>query len=618
MPRLLAVLSLAAATVWGAPLGAAQEPAAPAPPQPAPAPARYQDITTAAGLDGVVPARVALRDLNGDGFPEALVHGPNPGRAGHTPRLFENVASADVPGGRAFVERTSEWHFDRAPGAGGEPKQSESSFAVTGDVNNDGRADCFRAVYNNLATHEKEPDTGERSVILLGTAGGTFTVRADAGVAPAGPVTTCSAVLVDVNNDGNLDLFTGNWYREYGKSLEGYVNRLYLGNGDGTFTDATEAAGLLTVAEPAKANSSRPTYGVSHGDIDDDGWQDLIVASYGRRWDRVWHNNGDGTFTDWGPKLGVDGDAIRHGKYPAWLKAIPRFKDRADEQPFRANGNTFAILPFDANNDGQLDLFSCAITHGWAGESSDLTALLLNGGPDADPPFRFTRDSASFVRPRADAQRWNQGDVGGATGDLDNDGRPEILVSATAYPDDQRLWIWSQQQPGAWTRVQEAWGVDLRDCGQVSVGDINGDGALDLLCAAGKTRWNKRPQPFLRLYLGTPPAANHWITITLEGSAGRSTAGEPGKATRSNRSAIGARVWVTTPASTFMREVTSAVGHFGIASPMRLHFGLGTEKTITSVRVRWPDAAHTVQTWTTATPDAHYVIRQGTGALERR
>jgi hypothetical protein len=614
MPRLIALLLLAAA-VWHAPLGAAQEPPPPPAPQPAPAPARFVDITTAAGLDGVVPARVALRDLNGDGFPEALVHGPNKGRAGHTPRVFENVASADVPGGRAFVERTAEWHFDRAQNAEGELEKSEAAFAVTGDVNNDGRADCFRAVYNNLASHEKQPDTGERSAILLGTAGRTFTLRTGAGVAPAGPVTTCSAVLVDVNNDGNLDLFTGNWYREYGKSLEGYVNRLYLGNGDGTFEDATEAAGLLTIPEPAKPASSRPTYAVSHCDIDSDGWQDLLVANYGRQWNRVWHNNGDGTFTDWGPRLGVDGDDIRHGKYPAWLKAIPRFKNRADEQPFRANGNSFALLPFDANNDGFMDLFCCEITHGWAGASSDLSALLLNGGPQAEVPFKVARDAASFVRPRADDQRWNQGDVGGATGDLDNDGRPEILVSATAYPDDQRLWIWSQQQTGQWTAVHQAWGVDLRDCGQVSVGDINGDGALDLLCAAGKTRWNKRPQPFLRLYLGTPPAANHWITITLEGSAGRTEAKAP---TRSNRSAIGARVWVTTPAGTHMREVTSAIGHFGIARPMRLHFGLGTATRITAIRVRWPDGAHTVETWTAAALDGHYVIRQGTGALERR
>ena len=86
-------------------------------------------------------------------------------------------------------------------------------------------------------------------------------------------------------------------------------------------------------------------------------------------------------WADIAPQAGLDGDDVRHGRYPGWLKERakedPRF-DRDDEKPFRANGNTFDGAVGDIDGDGDFDLFLSEITHGWAGDSSDRSRLLLN------------------------------------------------------------------------------------------------------------------------------------------------------------------------------------------------------------------------------------------------
>ena len=368
----------------------------------------------------------------------------------------------------------------------------------------------------------------------------------------------------------------------------------------------TEAAGLLTKPTVGEPDSSRPTYAVSHADLDGDGWPDLLAASYGRQWNRAWRNRGDGTFVDVAAAWGLDGDADRSGVYPAWAREHPRLKDLADERPFRANGNTFGLVPHDLDNDGDLDLVSVEITHSWAGPSSDLSAILWNEGPDASP--RFRRDPDALARPRSGDRGWNQGDVGAALADLDADGWPEVCVASTAYPDEQRLRCYRRAGAAVpFTDVAVAWGLDLRDCNQLALGDVDGDGWLDVLAAAGATRWNGRTAPSAVVFRATPRAGTHWVALTLEGSAGREGVAPE---RRANRAAIGARVTVTAAGVTYTREITSATGHFGQQLPLRLHVGLGAATRIDAVTVRWPDRAGSTQTWRDPAPDRHHQLRQ--------
>jgi hypothetical protein len=263
-------------------------------------------------------------------------------------------------------------------------------------------------------------------------------------------------------------------------------------------------------------------------------------------------------------------------------------------------------VPHDLDNDGDLDLVSVEITHAWAGPSSDRSALLWNGGGAAAP--RFRRDPEALARPHTADPAWNQGDVGAAVADLDADGWPDVCVASTAYPDEQRLRCFRRAGGAApFADVAVAWGLDLRDCNHLALGDIDGDGWPDVLAAAGQTRWNQRPAHAAAVFRNAPRAGAHWLALTLEGGAGRADV-PPER--RANRSAIGARVWVIADGRTQVREVTSATGHFGQQLPLRLHVGLGAAAGPATVRVRWPDRSGSEQTWTGLAADRHHHLRQ--------
>ena len=136
---------------------------------------------------------------------------------------------------------------------------------------------------------------------------------------------TGGVAVLDYNNDGLLDIFFTNGAEipSLKKSNPGFYNRLFRNNGDGTFTDVTEKAGVAGVGY---------SMGVAAGDFDNDGFVDLYVAGFNRN--QLLHNNGDGTFTDVTEKAGVS--AIIPGRGKAWAVAAGWF---------------------DYNNDGLLDLF---------------------------------------------------------------------------------------------------------------------------------------------------------------------------------------------------------------------------------------------------------------------
>jgi hypothetical protein len=469
-----------------------------------------------------------------------------------------------------------------------------------GDVDNDGDMDCFSGRYCDFERIDGKTgkpavaDDGQRSLILLNDGKGHFAPVKDSGV-EKDPATTCAAAFVDYDADGKLDLFVGNWYRNYGATVECYPSRLYRGNGDGTFADVTEKMGLPMRREAGERDSCRPVYGIAHGDWNNDGRQDLWVCSYGRQWNLLLENAGD-RFVDRGAATTFDGDDDRTGEYPAEIK-------RAKEPEFRCNGNTFDCAIADVDNDGDLDCFLGEITHWWAGPSSDFSSILWNEGREKG--FRFKRDAASIKRVH-DGKQWNQGDLHAAWLDADNDGLLDLAIASSDYPDRQELRLYRQKPDHSFEEVTKEAGFDWEGCGGISVADFDRDGDLDILAGQSFMRLpaerTKDRVPEAALFRNDIGNRKKWVTLTLSGTA-------------ANRAAIGARVTVRAGGVTQMREVRGGEGHAGHQNPPELHFGLGDAAEIDEVVVRWPDKDGTTQNFKGVASAKRYRLKQG-GSLE--
>jgi hypothetical protein len=550
--------------------------------------ALFESVGAAAGLEGVHGGRVSFADLDRNGYPDAIVDGTH---------IFLNVTgTAGRAGGRRFVRsEAAESALNTAGRRGADSVQ-------VGDVNGDGCPDLFIGRMTDLS-NPKFTDDGLRNEIWLGDGKGGFVRKDDAGIA-AHAETTISACFVDYDGDGVLDLFVGNAYVAYGKSLEAFPSRLYRGRGDGTFEEVTEKAGLLGVAEPGGKDSRRPTYGVAHTDWNNDGRQDLLTMSYGRQWNRLWRNNGDGTFTDVGPETGFDGDEDRSGKYPDEVKK--QDPERTDEPPFRANGNTFDCAVADYNGDGNMDCFLAEITHWWAGPSSDLSMLLVNLGKEQG--FKFRRRPELIQRVHA-TPHWNQGDMHAGWLDVDNDGYLDLLIASSDYPDEQVLKLYHQKPDGSGTF--EEWtdrlGFHWLNASQISLGDFDRDGATDILVGTENHRLSKEQIAAHSLDVGlfrnlaAAAAGNRFLSLRLTG-------GGKGKA---NRDAVGARVTIWTGDHRQTREVYGGLGHGGHRDDTECRFGVGKAEKVDRLEVRWPDAKNTVQTFTDVATGRFYALEQG-------
>jgi hypothetical protein len=526
-----------------------------------PAGALFVEISAAAGLAGIEARNVSFADLDGDGAPDAII-----GRR----RVFLNSKEGPF---RRLVEVAS---------------LPESACVQVGDVDGDGRPDLFLA-------------RKEGGAILLGDGAGGFRVKEHSGL-EARSENPISACFVDFDGDGALDLFVGNSYVAYGRSLEAYPDRLWRGRGDGTFEDVTERAGLLGVAEVGRPDSRRPTYGVAHTDWNNDGRQDLLVMTYGRQANRLWRNNGDGTFTDVAVETTFDGDADRSGTYTAQVK---RDFDREDEPPFRAHGNTFDCAVADFDGDGDMDCFLAEIAHWWAGPSSDRSMLLENLGAAAG--FRFRRRPHALPpRPHA-GEHWNQGDMHAGWLDVDNDGRLDLLLASSDYPDEQILRLYHQREDGSFEEWTDRLGFRWVNASQISLADFDRDGATDILIGTDNTRLSAEARARHRTAIGlfrnvaARAAGNGFFTLRLRGG-GRG---------RANRDAIGARVTISIAGRRQTREVYGGLGHAGHRDDTDCRFGVGKARIVDRVEVRWPDALGSVQVFERVPANRFYVLEQG-------
>jgi len=499
------------------------------------------------------------------------------------------------------------------------------------DYNNDGFIDVFvSSSGHNTACH-----------LFRNNGDGTFTdVAAQAGVADLnreGGV--MDAVWGDFDNDGWPDLYVVKWSAP---------NQLFRNNRDGTFTDITGSSGT-----GYRGNGNAAIW----FDYNEDGQLDLYIGNYFRPENDLWHlhtthimhddfeharnagpnvlyrNNGDGTFTNVAPQLGVDDrgwtldvgacDLFNTGHMDLYLA-----NDFGQDMIYKNNGDstftnvTTHALPIDTrkgmnvdfadlDGDGYPDIYVANITKpGYLVEGN----FLWHNNRDGT----FTDIAPTLW---VDQGGWGWG---GKFVDLDNDGVMEIValngfVSAGSGDywfqlgtmattpgiviDDSRNWppigndsisgyehsrLFAKQGDHYVDIAEEAGMTDLYDGRGLCIADYDNDGFPELFVA-------NQGAPFL-LYKNYPQQRNHWLGLRLIGTG------------RSNRDAIGARVTVTAGGHRRVKWVDPGSG-FASQSDRRLVFGLGALKSIDTIEIRWPDGR--VEYAKGLPTDRYHILREG-------
>ena len=578
-------------------------------------PHHFIDITDSIGLSPAVVGtsipRCLFADFNNDGYADVLIN---------RDRVFLNLPVPDTAGspiGRSF----SEVVFS------GLPMKQPGSIITFADLDNDGNLDAVitQSVDGNNA---KWKDHHQRTAWRRGNGDGTFETI-DRMIYAAPNATTSAVGIGDVNLDGKLDLFLGNWYLSYGESYASFPDDLLLqAESSPQFPDEDDPENpfisyhkslLPSDGQPFTEEfdlGGRPTYGAMIANLDFvkalNSFPQLIELNYGRRWNRVWRFNSENVngeknpWEDMAPAVHLDGDDIRDGKYPEWLKerakTDKRF-DRPDEPPFRANGNTFDCSVSDVDNDGDFDIYLSNITHGWAGDSADRSRLMLNQLVETGKIDFEKDDKCNTDRIPENVNNWNQGDLFCQLADLDNDGLVDLLLSSGDYPDNQRLRFYRQQADHSFVDETKEVGLDHDGSQQISLADINHDGALDIIVGQTFNRYpaelRKGREPRLRVFLNEAPARNHSIILRLHGDPKQGT----------NADALGAIVTCTVGNTTMMRQLIGVGGHNGKQMDFIVHFGIGEATTVDSLTIIWPNAERTSQTITNLEAGTYFITQ---------
>ena len=420
------------------------------------------------------------------------------------------------------------------------------------DYDNDGDLDVLIMRGAWLGKQGKHPNS-----LLQNDGNAVFTdVAFDAGLCEE-HFATHMAGWADFDNDGDVDLYVANEFD---------ADQLFRNNGDGTFTDITEEAGV--------GNEYYPK-GVTWGDIDGDHLPDLCVSNY-RSENRLYHNNGDGTFTDIAMMAGVDGPKE---SFPAWF--------------------------WDMNNDGNLDLFIAS----YNGNASFVAGYHLGQRTGYELPGLFRGDGQGRFTQMAGPAGLTAPiyPMGANFGDLNGDGFLDFylgtgdpsyasIVPNQMYVNDGGERFLDVTMAGGFGHLQKGHGIALAD--------LDHDGDVDVFEQMGGAYPGDRF--YDALYENPGFEGHHALTVKLVG-------------VKTNRSAIGARIHLVVrdadgASRSIYRHVNSG-GSFG-ANPMRQTIGLGKATGIERMDVLWPTTGET-QTFEDVAMDQFIRITEGSDAIER-
>jgi enediyne biosynthesis protein E4 len=511
--------------------------------------------------------------------------------------------------------------------------ESMSGGVLLLDYDGDGWLDIYftNSPSVDMAIHGQEA----KSALYRNNHDGTFTDVTDkAGVGY--PCWAMGGAVGDYNNDGWPDILV--------TCEEGMV--LYRNNGDGTFTDVTKQAHLT---------DPRWSTGAAFADYDGDGLVDLMVSRYvefdlnhlpqfgvgatcrfrgipvqcGPRGmkglgDSLYHNNGDGTFTDVSKAAGVDDKAGYYGLGVVWSD----FNDDGRPDLFVADDSTPNYL---YRNDGNGHFTDVSYISGTAvsndgGEMAGMGIAVCDfnhTGRFSIHVTNFEDQSNSLYRNDGNmtftevSHAAHIGDVtvpylGWGTGcvDFDNDGWPDLfVVNGHVYPQvdslvagakyRERKLVFLNRRDGTFADVSNSVGPAVtipQPSRGAAFGDLDNDGRIDVVVE----NIDGSPMVLHNMILhneGT--STNHWITIQLVG-------------TRSNRLGLGAKVRVVAGPLSEIDEVRSG-GSYLSQNDLRVHFGLGSADKVDRVEIRWPSGS--TQVLQNLTCDRFYIVKEGEGIV---
>jgi enediyne biosynthesis protein E4 len=471
------------------------------------------------------------------------------------------------------------------------------------DYDNDGYLDIFFTNGARIPSLAKDsPDFSNR--LYHNNHDGTFTDVTDrAGVKGYGY--SVGVAVADYDNDGFPDIYVTGVNR----------NTLYHNNGDGTFTDVTERAGVAGIGPNGKKLWSVSAAWI---DYDNDGRLDLFVSNYldwtfetskvcgppGRRLscsptmykgeqNFLYHNNGDGTFTDVSAATGIAehigkgmGVAIADYNGDGWMDIFVAndkernflFKNREGKSFEEVGVESFVAFTEDGipvssmgvdfrdwNNDGKPSLFVTAL-------GRETFPLFRNEGTGS---FSVDTYKAGIGFASLKMSGWGNGIY-----DFDNDGFKDLFtanshVSDNADDDPQQHYrqtnaVFQNLQDGTFRDVSTQAGPDMqvraahRGC---AFGDLNNDGKIDVVVSAIGDH--------AELLYNTTTNNNHWILLQTSG-------------VKSNRDGIGTRIKVTGESGLVQYNHVTTAGSFASSSDKRVHFGLGRDTRIKEIELRWP------------------------------
>lgn len=566
--------------------------------------ARFTDRSADWGLTqaGVEAWVLTSVDLNGDGYLDLVGHVPVGAKRGSVSgeKYYSVLMNEAKPaGGRHFVDRTLESGYG-APRDGAPGELRVASGAVFGDVDNDGDVDVLSLTGGGAAASDPPtPAELDRSELYLNDGKGKLSLAKDAGVRTEEAKPVWSATLTDFDLDGSLDAFFANWLTAYGYPSE---QQLLKGDGKAAFTDMSYEAGLL------EATATRGACGVTACDVDDDGQPEILVSAYGRMPNMLLKSAGGGAYTDLAVSAGFaydenldyhddqaflcycagnasDPDCAGAEAPKVQCSGVPKWSPGHSDQPEALGGNTFTSVCSDITGDGKLDVYNAEIQHWWAGQAADPSALLVNEG---DLTFdRPSRDQTGMHWEHVGVS-WDEGGIDAAAGDLDNDGREEVVIGRSDYY-DQYAMVFHQLADGRFQESAKSSGIDHPCAASPILADFDRDGDLDVVMASSRMRdwcakaWDRNE---IRFYENDASQYGGWLAVRLVGDG-----------VTANRSAIGARVVIEASGKKITKVVQGAYGHGASQQDGVLFFGIGGCTGVDSVEVRWPDQARTVERW---------------------
>jgi hypothetical protein len=543
---------------------------------------RYQEFTL-----GAIGTGIAVGDYDGDGRPDIFVVSKT-GKC----RLFRNLGNwkfedVTVKAGITVQPTTDDkkgvsWLKEKLGGGSRAAADDTSAWkqgATFVDVNNDGKLDIYVCRF------------GAPNLLYINQGDGTF--KEEAAARGLAVVDACGqAAFCDYDRDGWLDVYIQTNMLDASNHSSGQRDYLFHNNGNGTFTDVSDRAGITGVTLAHSA---------TWWDYDEDGWPDIYVANDFAGPDQLYHNNRDGTFTD------VINEVVPH-------------------MPYSSMGADLG----DVNNDGRIDLFvaDMATTTHEKDQRDMASSRALNKNeaekPGTAPQYSHNAlylstgtgkvlEAAQLAGLAATDWTWSV-----RWEDLDNDGRLDLHITngmnreyqnsdlrdriIVAENPEERLRIMRESPPLNETHlafrnlgnlrfenVSKTWGLDQKG---VSFGaafaDFDGDGDLDLVFSN-----YEKGITLLRNDCQT----GHRVIVALRG-------------TQSNRFGVGAVVRIETNSGVQVRQLVLARGYLSSSEPI-VHFGTGDDDRLIKLSVEWPSGQ--TQIFRDLAVDRKFVITEPEG-----